>query len=453
MSSPDLRIDSLRLTNFRSFSTCEIDFHPSLTVLVAENGQGKSAILDAVSISLGPVLDVLTGTRRNRDLRISDAHLAKGYDDAMKCASHTSFEAKGLVAGRPTTWSRSLSTLSDHSRSSTKGLKDLSLGAASLHARLESLDESSVLPLIAVYGTGRLWNEQETASARKRARIDERSRLIGYIECFSPKSSFGLLSEWFENAFRDLGNAAYTREVFGQIGLVDVIKHAVREVLRPTGWQELNWDNKERILIVEHPEFGCLPLSLLSDGVRNMVSLVADIAHRCVRLNPQLDREAATRTPGILLIDEVDMHLHPRWQQIILELLQRSFPCLQMIVSTHSPHVLSAVSSDSIRIIEVQHGHGIVEQPELETKGVESSAVLAEVMDVKPAPPVDEARWLSEYRALVQTSNQDSDEAKELWQRLLEHYGRGHPVMEEVEVLRRLQEFRRNNNVPPQRGV
>lgn len=453
MSSPDLRIDSLRLTNFRSFSTCEIDFHPSLTVLVAENGQGKSAILDAVSISLGPIIDVLTGTRRNRDLRTSDAHLAKGDDGAMKPASYASFEATGVVAGRSTTWSRSLSTLTDHARSSTKGLKRLSSEAANLRARVGSLDDKSVLPLIAVYGTGRLWNEQATASARNKTRIDERSRLVGYIECFVPNSSFGLLSEWFENAFRDIGNAAYTREVFGQIGLVDVIKHAVREVLRPTGWQELNWDPNDRLLVVEHPEFGRLPLSLLSDGVRNMVSLVADIAHRCVRLNPQLDQEAARRTPGILLIDEVDMHLHPRWQQLVLQLLQSCFPCLQLIVSTHSPHVLSTVSSESIRIIEVQGGQGKVGKPEYETKGVESSAVLAEVMEVRPVPPVNEAKWLSEYRALVQTSNQDSDEAKRLWQQLLDHYGRGHPVMEEVEVLRRLQEFRRNNNVSPPRGV
>ena len=95
--------------------------------------------------------------------------------------------------------------------------------------------------------------------------------------------------------------------------------------------------------MVEHPEYGRLPLSSLSDGVRNMIALIADIAHRCARLNPHLSEEAARQTPGVLLIDEVDMHLHPRWQQLVVDLLRKAFPSLQIILSTHSPHVLSTV--------------------------------------------------------------------------------------------------------------
>jgi predicted ATP-binding protein involved in virulence len=276
--------------------------------------------------------------------------------------------------------------------------------------------------------------------------------LAGYIDCLAPNSSFKFFFEWFENAFRDIGDPAYAREVFGRIGYVDVVKDAVRGVLQPTGWQELNWDPVQRTIVVEHSEFGRLPIFLLSDGVRNMVSLVADIAHRCVRLNPQLGGEAARRTPGVLLIDEVDMHLHPRWQQIVLKLIQNAFPSLQMIVSTHSPHVLSTVSADSIRIIEVSDGKATVRRPVLETKGTESSAVLAEVMDVNATPPIEEAKWLSDYRALVQTSNEGSEPAKVLWGRLLGHYGEGHPVMEEVEVLRRLQEFKREKSLTPPMG-
>ena len=64
--------------------------------------------------------------------------------------------------------------------------------------------------------------------------------------------------------------------------------------------------------MVKHPKYGRLPLSALSDGVRNMIGLIADIAHRCARLNPHLSEDVARQTPGVLLIDEVDMHLHPR---------------------------------------------------------------------------------------------------------------------------------------------
>jgi len=186
--------------------------------------------------------------------------------------------------------------------------------------------------------------------------------------------------------------------------------------------------------------------------VQSMIALVADIAHRCAQLNPHFNEEAARRTPGVLLIDEVDMHLHPRWQQVVIALLQKAFPSMQMILSTHSPHVLSTVNARCIRIIELSEGIGHIRPPHSETRGVESSAVLADAMGVSAIPPVEEAQWLSAYRALVQSSNEDSEAAHVLRERILEHYGREHPVMEDVKVLHRLQEFRRVKRLPPPRG-
>jgi predicted ATP-binding protein involved in virulence len=145
------------------------------------------------------------------------------------------------------------------------------------------------------------------------------------------------------------------------------------------------------------------------------------------------------------------MHLHPRWQQLVVGLLQEAFPEMQMILTTHSPHVLSTVEVDSIRVVSLMNG-GTVAIPAYQTRGVESADILSEVMDVSTVPPVKQAAWLSEYRALVQTSNEDSVGARRLWASLVEHFGEEHPVMAEVAVLRRLQEFRRKNDVPPQEG-
>jgi predicted ATP-binding protein involved in virulence len=182
-----------------------------------------------------------------------------------------------------------------------------------------------------------------------------------------------------------------------------------------------------------------------------MIALVADIARRCASLNPGLREDAAKRTPGILLIDEVDMHLHPRWQQLVVGLLQEAFPEMQMIITTHSPHVLSTVEVDSIRVVSLANG-GRFEVPVFQTRGVESADILSEVMDVNAVPPVQQASWLSDYRALVQTSNEDSVAGRSLWANLVEHFGEEHPVMAEVAILRRLQAFRRKNDVPPRGG-
>ena len=183
-----------------------------------------------------------------------------------------------------------------------------------------------------------------------------------------------------------------------------------------------------------------------------MIALVADVAHRCVRLNPQFGLEAARRTPGVLLIDEVDMHLHPGWQQEVIGLLTQAFPLVQLIVTTHSPQVLSTVDRDSIQMISVENGVGTLRKPEHQTRGVESADVLAKVMGVHTVPRVEEALWLSAYRALVQEGHDQSPRAIALHHRLINHFGDEHPVMHEVATLRRLQEFKRAYTRPGHDG-
>lgn len=84
----------------------------------------------------------------------------------------------------------------------------------------------------------------------------------------------------------------------------------------------------QRNIVASHKEYGDLPVTSLSDGVRNMIGMVADIAYRAVRLNPHLLNQAVKETNGIVLIDEVDMHLHPEWQQLILQNIREAFPKL-----------------------------------------------------------------------------------------------------------------------------
>src|ERR1035437_3574513 len=132
-------------------------------------------------------------------------------------------------------------------------------------------------------------------------------------------------------------------------------------------------------------------------------------------------------------------------------LLQKAFPEMQMVLTTHSPHVLSTVEVDSIRVISLVNGQGTVELPVFQTRGVQSANILSQVMDVHAVPPVEKAAWLSEYRALVQMSDEDSSAGRSLWSKLVAHFGEDHSVMAEVAVLRRLQEFRRKS-VPRQGG-
>ena len=119
----------------------------------------------------------------------------------------------------------------------------------------------------------------------------------------------------------------------------------------------------------------------MSDGYRGTISLIADIAYRMATLNPAL-REHVLETPGVVLIDEIDLHLHPRWQARILDDLVRIFPNVQFITTTHSPVVVASVPRNNIRILE-ECSTAI---PATETRGRDASDILNTVLGATSRP-------------------------------------------------------------------
>lgn len=442
-----LRVDHLHLTNFRCFSECAVDLHQNLTVLVAENGQGKTAILDSLGDALEVFVDAVTNTRQFHGLKLGDVRLVQGNDGAMNASLPAGFRATGHVAGEQVQWGRELRTYRRQSRASKKDLELFKLAATQVRERVNSHKEDQsadapVLPLVALYGTGRLWNENGGNDRQKRQFPIPEGRFSGYADCLSSKASFRGLLAWFENTMAETGDPRFSRKLSENLALIEAVRNATRIVLAPTKWEQLIWNPERKRLDVKHPDYGLLPLSSLSDGVRNMIALIADIARRCASLNPHLSEEAARQTPGVLLIDEVDMHLHPRWQQLVIDLLRRAFPSMQMILSTHSPHVLSTVGKESIRVIRLRDGRGLIETPTLQTRGVESADVLSSIMRVDPVPELEEAQWLRDYRALIEDGRAESEEARLLFSKLVSHFGESHPVLLDCQRLIRFQSFR-----------
>jgi predicted ATP-binding protein involved in virulence len=180
-----------------------------------------------------------------------------------------------------------------------------------------------------------------------------------------------------------------------------------------------------------HPEHGRLPVSAMSSGVQAVVSLVVDLAFRCLRLNSVHAEDALSVSYGIVLIDEIEQHLHPGWQQRILPSLRRIFPKIQFIVTTHSPEVLSTVESQQIRIL--QEGKCYEAPPG--TLGAESQRLLQDVLDLKdPRPPIPEVNQLKEYLALIDQEQWDSPRAKELRLILDERYQGQEPSLVEADI-------------------
>jgi predicted ATP-binding protein involved in virulence len=143
------------------------------------------------------------------------------------------------------------------------------------------------------------------------------------------------------------------------------------------------------------------------------------------------------------------MHLHPSWQQMILDLLRQAFPCLQLVVTTHSPHVLSTVDKRAIRVVRWIDGGVEVRTPTFQTRGVMSADVLSSIMDVDPIPQeIPEAQKLRQYRGLIEDGLAETETGTTLRSELVAHFGDEHPVILDCNRLLRFQTFKLKRRRP-----
>lgn len=456
-----MRLTQLQLRDYRCFESIDIDFDPQVTVLVAANGAGKTSILDAIAVAYGPFVgafDEATGKHfESSDIR--KMAVRETTSNEMEYAARgVRLQATGPIPGSiadqlgsTNVWRRSLSN-SARAKTTIKDARELVEYGKGLQEAVRTGGAPTLLPLIAYYGTGRLWQQKKLTEAKKSQRT---SRTVGYTHCLDPASSYKSFVEWFRYwSISSKESRIKALELRGPATecefdhYIKSVSQAVNTCIAPAGWCDIDYSLAKETLVANHPVLGQLPVEQLSDGIRNMIGMVADIAFRATKLNGHLGAAAARQTPGIVLIDEVDMHLHPEWQQSVIPSLTAAFPLLQFIVTTHSPQVLSTVDARCVRVIVHEPSsvsrrittHVVV--PAWQTRGVASADLLARIMNVNPVPDVPEAGWVNQYQALIQQSLHTSAPGLALRAQLITHFGAEHPVMQDCERLIRLQSFK-----------
>lgn len=437
-------LSKLELNNFRRFSSFFIDFEPELTVIVARNGQGKTTVLEAIAVALGPFIGAFDNGK-SKHIESSDARYSSvGY--GFENEQNFPVTIKACLDRPNISWQRALN--SRKSRTTTREAADLANWGKRLQEALRE-DKTVELPLIAYYSSRRLWVSHKNTGKRN---VLTESRTMGYEDCLSPSSNYTQLQSWIKTAtysvLQHQQKNNKSSEIINLYERLECIKLAVNEVMCNEGWSDFDFNIALDDLAMSHSEHGLLPLSLLSDGVRAVISLTADIAFRCARLNGHFGDQAAKLTKGIILIDEVDLHLHPAWQQQILQSLRKAFPKMQFIVSTHSPQVLTTVESKRIRLIyqdSESKWHAV--NPRQEVKGLESAIALSEIMGVSPIPPITEADWLTEYTAQIERGQTESESAQGIYKKLVDFYGAPHPVLLHLDRLKRFQKYKLKNRL------
>lgn len=405
-----MHIKSLTLKNYRCYEDMSIDFNPEYTVLVGVNGAGKSTILDGLATALGSYIAGFDGVVSN-GISQDDAH-RKMYELGSRIDAEAQYpveiHASGMIDGKVVDWTRSLH--SPEGRTHIREAKDIMDYGSFLQKKVRAGDQMTILPLIAYYGTGRLYMQKKQ---KKNASDETRfTRTTGYMDCLDSASNDKLMMRWLEQM------TAIQIQEGEKLPELEAVKRAMGKCFAGAGHPQdiAQFEYKMKtheveILYQKNGKKEKLPMKMLSDGLRSTISMVADIAYRMAVLNPQLLDDVLEGTPGIVLIDEVDMHLHPEWQKRIMEDLHYIFPKVQFIVTTHSPSVLANVKKEHIRLLE--DGHVYV--PENTTYGRDISAILHEMMKVEVRPE-KVMKLKDEFYHML--SQENYDRAKELLEEL-----------------------------------
>lgn len=394
-----MRIEKIRIKNYRCFEDIEIEFHHRMNVLVGNNGVGKSSILDAVSVGIG---SIFLGIDRNsspaikkNDVRYISKKIGSTIDRQPQLP--VSVTCWGKIGGQDIEWSRQLNT--ENGRTTQVDAAEIKKIASGWQADVRKGDDTTELPLISYYGTSRLWPRKQESSLKH---FD--NRFQGYIDCLLAESNEKLMLKWFEKM-------TYTQLQEGEIiPELEAVKNAIAECYIESGANVSDVNvmfnvksyQLEISYVDENNNCHRHPFHELSDGYRNTLSLIADIAYRMAVLNPQYLGEVTKKTSGIVLIDEIDLHLHPIWQKRILKTLKKVFPLIQFIVTTHSPSIISSAKADELMILD----GNICRSFDYEVYGKDANSVLSEIMETSERPD-DITDMFGEFEKLMENGEYD----------------------------------------------
>jgi predicted ATP-binding protein involved in virulence len=379
-----MRIDKLQLRNFRGYVDHSFEFHPQFNLIIGENASGKTSLLEGLERACASFFLGVGGKDASSigedDVRVKP--IQQGDTVKLEHQYPVEFLAEGLVRNTPTKWSRALKD---------KGRRTTREKAKSIQGHAENLVKNVrdgnkvVLPLFSHYGSGRLWVQPK--DMRGDPKDDEKlltSRLDGYRFSNDPRINVADLMRWMKS--ERYVSLEQGRDRFG----FATAKEAMRSCLPEC--RSLDYSTTEKTLVIELESKGQLPFHLLSDGQRIMLALVADIAFKAAHLNPHLEHRVLLDTPGVVLIDELDLHLHPSWQRHVVADLKKTFPNIQFFATTHSPQVIGETPREEVIVLE---GQGTWHHP-MQTLGLSSNEVLSRVQDA----PVINAETERDFREL-----------------------------------------------------
>lgn len=349
-----MNIKHLKFKNLRSFDEADIVLDDKFTIFIGENASGKTTILDGIAIAVGGFLLGIDGVRSrniidNKEVKeVRLKQIMHGKVATLEPQYPVVVESTALIDNKEVYWERSLNY--EGGKTTKINAKMVLNYAKGLQKRVAS-GEEVVLPVFAYHGTGRLWARIKDTD--KDSLFQTGSRFLGYRNCLNPMSNEKLFMKWFKK----MTLIEIQEDI--KIGQLTAVKQAMQECVKGLMVKDRIISSPKVVYNINRDELQItledgtrLPYGLLSDGYRNILGMVGDIAFRMATLNPFLEEHVIRKTPGVVLIDEIDLHLHPEWQRKVVGDLKRVFPNIQFIATTHSPFIIQSLEEGELRSLD-----------------------------------------------------------------------------------------------------
>jgi predicted ATP-binding protein involved in virulence len=423
-----MQIQQVRLQNFRGIKHLELNFDLSerFAVLVGVNGVGKSSILDCISAmvrSYGLIADThryavlsqdqdhaliiptnegLKSIFQDRDIHFGETLTCNGFS-IMIHSTEIDWEIK-KIKGEPC-----------EQQFPDNDSKELIEGSSYHYdaSRFVAVCYSANRTAIQINYERKPIHEYPDSSSNSLNIIDFREFTNWFQRLENLENETRLLGD---NSFRDLQLEATRKAIYSMLG---------------DGFSDLRMKRAIDKLTI-HKMGKEIELDWLSDGERGLLALAGDLARRLATTYP--DSPDPLQGEGLVLIDEIELHLHPAWQRIIIQRLTQTFPNCQFIVTTHSPQVLSQIQPECIHILAIENDNIIVKRPE-RSYGRDSNRILEDIMGVSKRPPEIEDKILALFRVI---HDGEIDWARSLIRELAEEIG-----IDEPELIRATSAIRR----------
>lgn len=428
-----MRIAKLTLDNFRCFSHLEVELKPGCNTFIGINGSGKTSLLNAFKLAAGAFVlgldsNITVGEEKHisiEDLRFVPVDVLSGgivVNRNIKRTPPTRFECTGYIDGQTdeVKWERER-TQEKESRTTTKGLAPLFEIVSEMEKREKSGSAVSY-PVIVYYSTARLFLEGNDMGKSPEKRFD------AYYKCLSSSSSVPFFKKWMKEQ-EDVLVQNSSRHGKAINPYLDLLKKVIGNFLSDA--QDIYFHKTIKDVVVEFEDGRLVPYAYLSDGTRNVISLLGDLAMRCATLNPHLT-DQANQSSGVVMIDEVDLHLHPSWQKKIVRSLRVSFPNIQFILTTHSPKVLSGHFHDEEEQVFVISDNQVYAVGK--TYGRDINNILECAMD-EESQDGKVKDMFSQYFDFIHQGNGEDDKALEIRKNLENILGEDYSRFSEADAL------------------